>query len=81
MKEPFNPPRRFETSYGGFHINSVGTTYVGAVDKTDAKKRPPPKGETEDGVKKAFVGVSSQAINFVDFGTLPEPNKMAQKKF
>lgn len=78
---PYNPPRNFETSYTGFYKNSSGSTQIGALNSHSNERRPKPKGETEDGVPKAFAGSSSYAINYTNVGKLPEPNKMPQKKF
>jgi hypothetical protein len=88
LRVPYQPPKNFTTSYGGNFINSKGSGQIGSYDHMvrqdgtygiDRKRQP--KAEMDDGVPKAFAANSSYSVRFPVYGKLPEPNKMAPKKF
>ena len=83
LKVPYQPPRTFTTTNGLNLINSKGTGMIGAMtsDGKGYKRMGAPKGETEDGVPRAFVNNSSYQLTYPTYGRLPEANLRPNKGF
>ena len=83
LKVPYNPPRTFTTTYAAQMVDTKGTGMIGAMgaDGSGYVRRGPPKGETEDNVKREFQNNSSYALTFPVYGSLPQPNKRPPKPF
>lgn len=83
LKVPYKPPGTFTTTNGANLINSKGTGMIGAMtsDGKGYKRMGAPKGETEDGVPRAFVNNSSYQLTYPTYGRLPEANLRPNKGF
>lgn len=80
---PYKPPATYVTTNGAAMFDTKGSNMIGAMSKSGRGyvRKGAPKGETEDGVPRAFVNNSSYQLTYPIYGKLPEANKRPGKPF